>query len=101
MIEDYSYFKDLTPREQLNDLMHKYAQEKGGNYSAAWAELDRRWRKNTGLPLSLQRWKYEQEYNVRMTIPEYLELTEKLEEALAIGHEMTAGKLSEKQSGWR
>jgi len=93
MIEDYSYFKDLTPREQLNDLMHKYAQDNYGDYGKAWHELDRRWRKKTGIPLSLERWKYEQELSTRMTIPEYLERTGKMDEALAIGHEMTKGKL--------
>jgi len=93
MIEDYSYFKDLTPREQLNDLMHKYAQENCGDYGKAWHELDRRWRRKTGILLSLERWKYEQELSTRMTIPEYLERTEKMDEALAIGHEMTKGKL--------
>jgi hypothetical protein len=89
---DYSYFKDLTPRQQLNDLMHKYAQ--GGNYGDSWRELDRMWKESHGIALSWLRWKYNQENKKALTLPAYIEATGKLPESLRIGHEMTRGKLS-------
>jgi hypothetical protein len=92
MTEDY--FKTLTPRQQLNDLMHKYAQERGGNYSAGWNELDRRWKKKHGSALSWLRWKYNQDHQTALTIPAYIETTGKMPEALAIGREMTGARLS-------
>jgi hypothetical protein len=99
MSEDYSYFKNLTHRQQLNDLMHKYAQENGGGYGEGWKELDRRWRQKTGSTLTLQRWKHEQKHNIRITIPKYLEQTGKIKDAINIGHEMTKGKLKLHPSG--
>lgn len=33
---DYSYFPQLTPREQLNDLIHKVAKIKAIPYGIAW-----------------------------------------------------------------
>jgi len=90
---DCSYFKTLTPRQQLNDLMHKYAQETGGRYGESWMELDHRWKAKHGDALSWLRWKYNLDSNVRLALPAYIEETGKMEEALAIGHEMTGGKL--------
>jgi len=85
----YDYFKTLTPRQQLNDLMHKYAQSTGGHYGAAWQEMDRRWKAKYGHALSWLRWKYNQDHQTALTLPVYLEATGKLAESLAIGHEMT------------
>ncbi len=90
---DYPYFKSLTPRKQINDLMHKYAQATGGNYGEAWKEFDRRWKAKYGSTVSLLRWKYNQEHKITLTIPAYIEATGKMEEALIIGHEMTGGIL--------
>jgi hypothetical protein len=83
------YFKDLTPRQQLVDLMHKYAQGTGGNYSAGWKELDRRFKAKHGSVLSWLRWKYNKNHQTALTLPAYIETSGKMEEALAIGHEMT------------
>jgi hypothetical protein len=93
MSEDYSYFKDLTPRQQLNDLMHKYAQATGGNYGDSWRELDRRWKEKHGDALSWLRWKHNEDHQTILTIPAYVVLSSKIEEALTIAHEMTGNKL--------
>ena len=90
---DYSYFKDLTPRQQLNDLMHKYAQATGGNYGDSWRELDRRWKAKHGNALSWLRWKHNQDNQTPLTLPAYIEAAGIVEEALAIGHEMTGQEI--------
>jgi len=92
MTEDYSYFKELTPRQQLNDLMHKYAQETGKSYGSGWRELDKRWKAKHGDALSWLRWKHNQDNQTTLTFPAYIEATGKMIDALAIGQEMTNGK---------
>ena len=93
MSEDYSYFKALTPRQQLNDLMHKYAQANGGNYGDSWREFDRRWKARHGSPISWLQWKHNQDNQMTLTLPAYIEVTGKIDKAINIGHEMTEGKL--------
>jgi hypothetical protein len=93
MSKDYSYFKGLTPRQQLNDLMHKHAQATGGNYGDSWRELDRRWKAKHGDTLSWLRWKENEDHQTILTIPAYVVLSGKIVEALLIGHEMTGNKL--------
>jgi len=90
---DYSYFKDLTPRQQLNDLMHKYTQATGCRYGESWKVLDCRWWAKHGDKLSWLRWKHNQDHQTKLTLPAYLKATGKMEEALKIGHEMIGGKL--------
>ena len=89
MTEDYSYFKDLSPRQQLNDLMHKYAQMGSGHYGASWGELDKRWASLYGDKLSWKRWRYNQDHGTGLTIPGYLDAVGMLEGAISIGHGMT------------
>ncbi|MEI6611070.1 MAG: hypothetical protein WCO53_15195 [Deltaproteobacteria bacterium] len=93
MNEDY--FKTLTPREQLNDLMHKYAQTTGGNYRAGWQELDRRWKAIYGSALSWLRWKHNQDTKQNLTLPTYLEGTGQLGLAITI-----ATKMKEENKGF-
>jgi len=90
---DYSYFKDLSPRQQLNDLIHKHAQENGGNYGDSWRELERRWKEKHGSSLSWKRWKHNHDNKTNLTLPAYLDSTAQTEKAIFIGHEMTNGKL--------
>jgi len=91
MSEDYSYFKDLTPRQQLNDLMHKYAQVNKAEYGAGWKELEKRYHKAHGEKLSILKWKHEQDNQVKMTMPVFLEVKGIIHEAIEIGHDMTGG----------
>ncbi len=83
------YFQKLTPRQQLNDLMHKYAQENDLDYGESWRELDERWKEKYGDSLSWLRLRHG--YNP-ITIPGYLEAVNKLDDALIIGHEMTGNE---------
>jgi hypothetical protein len=89
MTDDYSYFFKLSPRQQLNDLMHKYAQANNGNYSDAWRELDKRWKERTGTALSWLKHRYNQVHQVNLTTPAFLEKTNRTNAALAIAHNMT------------
>lgn len=93
MISDYSYFKDLTPKQQLNDLMHKYAQAHGGAYGSGWKELEKRYFDQYGKKLSILKWKHEQKNQTKMTMPVFLEADCKIQRAIEIGHGMTFGML--------
>ena len=93
MISDYSYFKDLTPKQQLNDLMHKYAQAHGGDYGAGWKELEKRYFDQRRKKLSILKWRYEQDHQIKMTMPVFLEADGIIQRAIEIGHEMTGGIL--------
>jgi hypothetical protein len=86
MNEDY--FKTLTPRQQLNDLMHKYAQANNGDYPGAWKELDRRWKIKHGNALSWLQWKHNQNNQTTLTIPAYLEAVGKLDQAITLAIKM-------------
>lgn len=90
---DYSYFKDLTPRQQLNDLMHKYAQINNAVYGAGWKELEKRYLGRSGEKLSIMKWKHEQSNQIKMTMPVFLEVKGIIQDAIKIGHEMTNGML--------
>jgi len=90
---DYSYFATLTPRQQLNDLMHKYAQINYTDYGAGWKELERLYLKRFGKKLSILKWRYERTNQLKITMPGFLELQGVLQDAIEIGHEITGGIL--------
>jgi len=101
MSEDYSYFKDLTQRQQLNDLMHKYAQINNVEYGVGWKELEKRYHETHGEKLSIMKWKHEQDNHIRMTMPVFLEAKGIIHKAIIIGHEMTGGMLLPKRQNVR
>lgn len=82
MNDDYTYFAKLTPRQQLNDLLHKYAQANGGKYGDAWREFSRRWKAKHGTDIR-------KNIPSRQTLPAYLEKTKQIETALQIAYQMT------------
>ena len=86
---DISYFKNLTPRQQLNDLMHKYAQVNSLPYGESWKHFDRLFYRRHGVKISVMRWLYCQDHQINITIPAYLETVNHLNLALEIAHEMT------------
>jgi len=88
-----SYFSRLTQRQQLNDLMHKYAQRKGLDYGSGWRELERLYFQIHGEKLSILKWKFEHIHRVKLTMPAFLEAQSMLQEIIAIGHNMTDGIL--------
>ena len=100
-MNDYSYFVKLTPRQQLNDLLHKYAQANHGNYGDAWRELDKRWKERTGTALSWLKHRYNKDHKVNLTTPAFLEKTNRTKDALSIAHMMTGNilitKMDDKQ----
>ncbi len=90
---EYAYFKDLTPRQQLNDLMHKYAQMTDSDYGAGWKELEKRYLKRYGEKLSILKWKHEQDNQTKITMPAFLETRVMIHDTIEIGHNMTGGIL--------
>ena len=86
---DTAYFHDLAPRQQLIDLMHKYAQVKGLPYGESWQELDRLYYQRHGIKISILRWIYCRDHQIALTIPAFLETVNRLDLALELAHEMT------------
>lgn len=86
---DTAYFHDLTPRQQLNDLMHKYAQVNGLPYGESWREIDRLYYHRHGIKISIMRWLYCQDHQIDITIPAFLETANLLDLSLELAHEMT------------
>jgi len=85
---EYGYFPLLTAREQLNDLVHKYAQINGCGYSGAWKALDKAWEKETGKTLSLFRALMQRETGEKITLPEYVMRAGLIERVLVVAHGM-------------
>lgn len=88
-MDDTAYFKDLTPRQQLNDLMHKYAQANGLPYGKSWREFERRFQERHRVRISYMKWSYCQDHQVKLTLPAFLETAQRLDQALEIAHTMT------------
>jgi hypothetical protein len=83
-----AYFDKLTPRQQLNDLIHKVAQAGTGDYPSAWNKFDKRWKKVHGTHLSWLRWEHNIRNHVNLTLPAYLEASGKLGPAITIAMKM-------------
>ena len=83
---EYGYFSLLTPREQLNDLVHKYAQINGCPYQEAWKALDIAWAERHGKTLSLFRALRQQETGKKITLPGYIEQAGLMPQALELAH---------------
>ena len=86
---DTAYFHNLTPRQQLNDLMHKYAQVNGLPYGEGWRELDRLFYQRHGEKISIMRCIHCRDHQITLTIPAFLETVNRLDLALELAHEMT------------
>ena len=93
---EFLYFGTLTPRQQLNDLMHKYAQKNHIPYAESWVELEHRYYRRYNIALFVDRKKHRDKTNARLSITEFLALTGRLTAAIEIGHEMTEVILMEK-----
>lgn len=85
---EYGYFPLLTQREQLNDLVHKYAQVNGCGYSDAWKALDKSWERETGKTLSLFRAMMQRETGEKITLPEYVMRAGLIDRVLVVAHLM-------------
>ncbi len=87
--------QNLTPRQQLNDLMHKYAQANGLPYGKSWREFERRYEERYRIRVSYMKWSYCRDHQVKMTLPAFFETTQRLDQALAIAHEMMGNMMKE------
>jgi len=85
------YWQDLTPRQRLNDAVHKYAQTTGTAYNAAWISFEERFNTLHDVNLSSLRLEHAQRYGIIPTIPSYLEGTGKIDDAVSIALAMTEG----------
>lgn len=83
---EYGYFPLLTAREQLNDLVHKYAQINSCPYQQAWKALDAAWAERHGKPLSLLRALEQRKTGKKITLPGYIELAGLMDAALDVAH---------------
>ena len=82
------YWKGLTPRQQLNDAVHKYAQATGREYREAWFRLERLYFQRYGVDLTTERKRYEKKNGVRPTIPLWFEMNDLMEKAIALALEL-------------
>ena len=78
------YWENLTPRQRLNDAVHKYAQATGCGYADAWRAFERQWNAATGGDIGQERREYELRYGSLPTMPLYLEIIGKLNEAVEL-----------------
>jgi len=85
---EYGYFELLTKREQLNDIIHKYAQRNGCAYNSAWSALDKAWEKETGKTLSLFRALMQRNDGKKITLPEYVIRAGLIDPVLVVAHGM-------------
>lgn len=84
----YDYFEKLTPRQQLNDLIHKYAQTRGVPYNSAWSDFDKAWAVEYGKTLSLRRALEQRVAGRKITLPEYVEKAGLMDMALELAHSL-------------
>lgn len=87
-MNDFSYFCGLTPRQQLNDLVHKIAQGQNISYQAAWSVLDKAWEHENGKTLSLFRAISQKRLNKKITLPEYVEMANLMDPVLELLHRL-------------
>jgi len=90
---EFWYFKLLTPREQLNDLVHKYAQINCCPYNLAWKALDEAWKAENGKALSLLRALEQKASGRKITLPQYIESAGLMERALDLAHRLIDCKI--------
>lgn len=82
------YWKDLTPRRQLNDAVHKIAQRTGCTYAQAWTALERRFGELYGVNIRRERRQYEARCGALPTIPFYFQMIGRLEDAIEAALDM-------------
>ena len=82
------YWKKLTPRQCLNDAVHKFAQVNGCPYNTAWTILEVRYNESHGVNLSLLRHEHALKYGRQPTIPAHLEAIGEIEAAIDVALEM-------------
>jgi phage anti-repressor protein len=77
-----------TPRQKFNAMMNKYALKNGIQYSAAWRIFITKYNTayNTNLKLLIRN--YVEKGNKKPTIPEFLEKTDKLYDAMRVVDKM-------------
>ncbi len=78
-----------TPRQRLNAMIRKYSLDKGILYNYAWKEFKRRFNLAYGTNIELRRDNYCLKNNIKsLTIPEYLERVDLIEDALRVADKM-------------
>jgi hypothetical protein len=77
-----------TPRQRLNAMIRKYANQQGITYQTAWQEFTRAY--NTAYRTNLKRRKTNEEAVLlrRLTMPEYLETSGEIEDAIRVADKM-------------
>jgi hypothetical protein len=83
------YWKDLTPRQRLNDCIHKFAQANGTPYNTAWTIFEERYNERHGVNLSILRYKHTLTHGIKPTIPGHLEAIGKIGPAIDVALNMS------------
>jgi len=84
------HWKNLSPRQQLRDVVQTYARLNGGDMKAAWFKLERMYFRRYGVDLTAERKRYAAKHGTLPTIPLWFEMQGIMERALALA--MTMGK---------
>ncbi|MFA5573073.1 MAG: Rha family transcriptional regulator [Candidatus Bathyarchaeia archaeon] len=77
-----------TPRQRLNAMIRKYANQQGVTYKTAWQEFTKSY--NTAYRMNLKRRKANEEAVLlkRLTMPEFLEASGYIEDAIRVADKM-------------
>ncbi|MEI7673939.1 MAG: hypothetical protein WCK00_17675 [Deltaproteobacteria bacterium] len=96
MTEQPDYWKKLSPRQRLNDAVHKFAQANSMPYNIAWILLEQRYNERYRVNLSILRYEHGLRHGTKPTIPSHLEFTGQIQEAIDIALTM---KLEDQENG--
>lgn len=89
MSPDFGYWHKLTPRQRLNDAVHKFAQAHDIAYNTAWTVFEQRFNEQHGVNLSLLRHEHTLRHGAKLSIPAHLEAICKIDDAVGIALAMT------------
>jgi len=84
------YWIDLSPRQQLNEAVRRYAQATGCEYRKAWFKLERLYFHRYGVDLTTERKRYGEKHGALPTIALWFEQQGLMNRAISLA--LTMGK---------
>jgi hypothetical protein len=82
------YWSDLTPRQQLNDAVHKFAQATRCTYAEAWKRFELLYSVRNQVDLAELRRRHWLQHGRTPTIPAYLDHIDMIGKAVEVALEM-------------
>jgi hypothetical protein len=89
MSSDFGYWPKLTPRQRLNDAVHKFAQQNDCPYNTAWTVFEERFNEQHSVNLSILRYQHTLTHGTKLTIPGHLEAIGQLQAAIDVAMTMS------------